>query len=242
MTVKEHHPDLETLIQVQELESRVSQLQRRVEEIPIEIAALEEEKEKARSDFAQRQARVESHDRELRQLEAQVEDLKERLSKYKSQLMEVKTNEAYQAMLNEIEFTEKKIEEKEDRILEYLVAADEEEADLKHVRKHFEKTEKETSQRRKELEEFVSRSEDDLERLRNERDRVLSLLPGELINLYNRIAAARKGVAVAPVEDQCCGICHFRLRPQLFAEVKNAQGILTCENCSRILYLPNSAE
>jgi len=41
---------------------------------------------------------------------------------------------------------------------------------------------------------------------------------------------------MAAARDQSCQICHVRMRPQLFSEIKTNQRIVTCESCNRILY------
>ena len=65
-------------------------------------------------------------------------------------------------------------------------------------------------------------------------------IPESLLEQYRRIASARDGVALVAVTDQSCQACNVRLRPQLFAEVKASQHIMTCESCNRILYYAGS--
>ena len=53
---------------------------------------------------------------------------------------------------------------------------------------------------------------------------------------YERVRAGRNGVAVAEARDGFCTGCHVRLPPQAYNEVRTNEMLVTCENCSRILY------
>jgi predicted nucleic acid-binding Zn-ribbon protein len=68
------------------------------------------------------------------------------------------------------------------------------------------------------------------------RKEIEAALSANVLDLYERIRKARRGVAIAEVRDGFCTACHFALRPQLYNEVRAQESLLTCENCSRILY------
>ena len=57
-----------------------------------------------------------------------------------------------------------------------------------------------------------------------------------VLALYERIRTYRTGAAVAEVRDGLCTACNVRLRPQVYNEVRSNEAVLTCENCSRIVY------
>jgi predicted nucleic acid-binding Zn-ribbon protein len=65
-------------------------------------------------------------------------------------------------------------------------------------------------------------------------------LPARLASIYDRMAQrSRDGVAVAEVIGGACSACYMSLRPQVQLNVKKGDEIITCENCTRILYLPS---
>ena len=43
-------------------------------------------------------------------------------------------------------------------------------------------------------------------------------------------------MALAEARDGLCTVCHVRLRPQVFNEVRRNDSIIQCESCTRILY------
>jgi hypothetical protein len=62
-------------------------------------------------------------------------------------------------------------------------------------------------------------------------------LPKPMSALYKRIASRiRDGVAMAEARNGACMACYMSLRPQIMADVRRGQEVITCDNCNRILY------
>ncbi|MGE3343952.1 MAG: C4-type zinc ribbon domain-containing protein, partial [Vicinamibacterales bacterium] len=54
---------------------------------------------------------------------------------------------------------------------------------------------------------------------------------------FEQVAKARKGVALSSAtRDGLCSLCHVRLRPPVFQQVRANDSIVQCESCQRILY------
>jgi uncharacterized protein len=96
------------------------------------------------------------------------------------------------------------------------------------------------SDREARLEGFDEQSHTQSDRLaagRAERERVFNALPKSMSSLYTRISARiRDGVAVAEARNGACSACFMTLRPQVMAEVRRGEEVITCDNCNRILY------
>jgi len=231
---------LQKMIDFQQLNLTISQLQNRTHEIPESIEELNDTLAESRKKLEAAEALLGEENSRRRELELAVEALREILSKYRSQLMEVKTNKEYQAMLQEISTAEGKISKKEDQVLEGMMVIEEKEQLTEKARREFRQREKEVMRKRSELEEFVSKAQAQIDDLQQEKSQLQAQIPEELIQQYERIATVRNGLALAEAKDQSCQACHVRLRPQLFAEVKTAQEMITCENCNRFLYWAGS--
>jgi uncharacterized protein len=231
--------DLQTLVQLQELDLAIKQCNDRLKKIPDELATLDRELTEYGTRFDQVKQRTEEGGRERRRHESEVEVLRQKLRKFKDQLMAVKTNKEYQAVLSEIATCEKEIAAKEDQILESMIQADELASREATARSELAEKEQYIQAHRKELEGFTADFTDQVLKLETQRRALRELVAPELLGQYERIATARHGVAVAPAQDQSCQACHVRLRPQLFTEIKTNQQIIFCESCNRILYYPD---
>jgi len=232
--------ELGTLIRFQELNLKIVDLEGRTQRIPEEIEALNQTLEETRQALAEKERLIEEDQARQRELDLEVASLRDKLSQYKTQLMEVKTNKEYQAMLHEIESAERKIEAKEDQILEGMMAIEEREKVVQEVQREHEKEEKKILGKQSQLESFGAQAESEIVDLRKERGQLEGEMPEELTQQYQRIASVRDGVALAEAKDQSCQGCHVKLRPQLFTEIRTSQRIITCENCNRFLYYAES--
>jgi predicted nucleic acid-binding Zn-ribbon protein len=63
-------------------------------------------------------------------------------------------------------------------------------------------------------------------------------LPVPEVARFHRLATARQGRVVVPVENGACSGCHVKLRGPFLFQIKEAKGAVACESCLRILYLP----
>ena len=228
--------ELEKLIDLQRLDSKISQLEERTQEIPESIEELNTTLEDSRRKLEEAEALLGEENTRRRELELEVESSRELLTKYKSQLMEVKTNKEYQAMLHAIANAEGEIAKKEDQVLEGMMVIEETEQFTEKARRQFQEHEKEVVQKRGELEKFASAAQAQIDDLQQEKSGLRSQIPAQLSQQYEKISTARNGLALAEAKDQSCQACHVRMRPQLFAEIKSSQEIIRCENCNRFLY------
>ena len=78
--------------------------------------------------------------------------------------------------------------------------------------------------------------EEERAQLQQERNALVPEVHPDQINLYKKIADKNNGLALSPVTDDFCSMCHMRIRPQMINELKAETEIILCENCGRILY------
>jgi predicted nucleic acid-binding Zn-ribbon protein len=229
------NPDLERLIRLQGAESELRRVEAELQEVPRQRADLEGNlaAERGRLDGS-REAQAQSQ-KARRQHEADLQDLEAKRSRYKGQLMEVKTNKEYTAMLHEIEGVEREIRLREDQILAEMERSEGLAAEVKAEEEAFQAAEGRTRDSGRALDDRARALEADRARLQAERDAVAATVPGEVLELFQRVARLR-GVAVAEARDGMCQVCHVKLRPQMFVDVKRNEDVLQCPACNRILY------
>src|SRR5262249_12754966 len=75
-----------------------------------------------------------------------------------------------------------------------------------------------------------------LETLRAERGPMIQSLSPDARATYERLSRMRSGFALAEARDYSCMACRMKIRPQVFADIRKGDSIITCESCGRILY------
>lgn len=232
--------DLRNLVALQETELKIVNIEKQISEIPNQVAACRQEM--VRLDQAH-QSRV-THFQELakrrRMLEGEVDLMRARLSKLKDQLNAVKTNKEYTAMLHEIQMAETQVRREEDKVLEIMEEMEALETELKKDETGLKAHTQELERSIRTCEASAPDLEAALSRLRGEKSATESLVEAGLLDRYRRLADLRKGVALAEARNELCSSCHVRIRPQVYADLLKAEGIHTCDSCSRILYLRES--
>lgn len=173
---------------------------------------------------------------ELQKLENDLIDMEHRAKELKKKLYDGKINDLKQlgSMLKEQEKIEKKSLEVNKEFEEKMI-------ELENYEKAWEilktdEKEKDTSIRLlvKNRKHSMVNSEEALDKLSKERDRLSKLLAKENHEIYS-YTKARKSNPVSVIESNICGGCHMDL-PIITLSKMNRQEIVTCNNCGRILY------
>jgi uncharacterized protein len=230
------NPDLRNLIALQDLELKITGLQKQVTDIPELVQGFDKELRRIREEHEALVARSKELVNHRRTLEGQADLSRSKLSRLKDQLMAVKTNKEYTAMLHEIQMAEEQIRLEEDKILEIMEEMESKEKDLKGAEQEMKKKSAELQESIRNANDSAPLLEADLEKLRQEKAAMESQIGADLLSRYRRIAEARKGVALAEAKDELCSACHVRIRPQMYAELLRTDNIHACDSCSRILF------
>ncbi len=235
------NPELARLVHLQQLETAADEARRSLADHPQRVAELESQLNKAREAVSAVRQRLTENQTARRVLEKDLAVVQGRLSKFKDQLMEVKTNREYQAMQKEIEVARSEVTTMEDRILERLLDADDIAATVKQAERQLASDESAVRAERDALERERARIERDLERFAADRQALVAEIDPSALATFESVARGRKGVAVAEARNGHCTVCHVRLRPQVFNEIRRNDSIIRCDSCQRILYFAETA-
>ena len=96
-------PDLERLIQLQDIESRAAVANKAIAEAPGRIASLDALLQSATAALAAAKQSLADNQTHRRSIDKDLISAQQRQEKYKEQLMAVKTNDEYRAMQHQIE-------------------------------------------------------------------------------------------------------------------------------------------
>ena len=230
-------PDLEHLIELQNLESAIEESRRRIAAHPQRIADAEARLARAKEAVDAAKQRLKASQEARREAEKEAAVYQSRLSKFKDQLSAVKTNKEYQAMQHEIETATKELGSVEETVIERMVEADALTADVKKTEQALAAEQKNIDAEKKTLAEELVTVEAALKEATEKRATRIASLPPPLVALFEQVARARKGIAIAAAtRDGLCSACHVRLRPQVFQEIRRNDQIIQCFSCNRILY------
>src|SRR5215204_2617932 len=229
--------ELEKLIALQNLDTTIRRLEKELEAIPQRRAEIENEfDQRAFQIRALENQRDEARHNRTR-LENEVIDQRSRAERAERNLMSSKKQDEYTAAIREADAARKQISALETQILEQLEILEQTEAALNERAAEITTLNSDREARLKAFDEASGMIAERLVVARKEREEVFANLPKQMSGMYARIKARiRDGVAVAEARNRSCTACFMSLRPQVMAEIRRGEEILTCDNCGRILY------
>ena len=230
-------PQLERLIKLQQLESTILDARATIASYPQRLADADARLNESKSVVDAVKARLKDNQEARRALDKDVAVYQGRLTKFKDQLSLVKTNKEYQAMQHEIATAQSDLGAVEEKVLERMLEADTIAADSKRAEAALAVRQKEIDAEKKDLAQELTSVEASLTRATDARAAIVKDLEPRLIALFEQVARVRKGVAIScATRDGLCSLCHVRLRPSVFQQVRANAEIIQCESCQRVLY------
>ena len=233
--------ELQQLIALQNLDTTIRKLEKDQEAIPQRRAEIEGEFDQRAFEIRALETRRDEAKHARARLENEVVEQKGRVERAERNLMSSKRQDEYTAAIREADAARKLISALETQILEQMEILEQAEAALKERADEIASLNSDREARLKSFDDETGTIGDRLVISRKEREEVFANLPKAMSSLYTRIRARiRDGVAVAEARNRSCSARFMSLRPQVMAEIRRGEEVLTCDNCGRILFYVSS--
>ena len=232
------HPHLKSLIELQAVDLRLIGIRERLGQFPRRLAEVEGRVTAAKQQVAAAKEALLTGQKERKTFEMDVEQWKERAKKYRSQSGEVKSNEAYKALLHEIQNAEDEIAKAEDRLLERMVSGEEYDRQVKAAEAKVKEVETVAGKDRQTIQAEYNATQKELTAAEALRAAAMAAVPEDMVDHYERIAKRHGGIALAEIRGEGCGQCGVHIRPHVIQQLQRDgnEGFFHCETCTRILY------
>ena len=229
--------ELEKLIALQNLDTSIRKLEKDLEAIPERRAQIEGEFDRRAFEIRALESRRDEAKHARARLENEVTEQKGRVERAERNLMSSKRQDEYTAAIREADAARKQISTLETQILEQMESLDQADAALKERADEIVTLNSDREARLKSFDEETKSQSELLAKQRVEREQLFANLPNSMSGMYARIRGRiRDGVAVAEARNRSCTACFMSLRPQVMAEIRRGEDVITCDNCGRILY------
>ena len=229
------------LIRLQDQDKVLDALKASLERIPAEIQAIQQIIESEKSKLQAVKAKSNQLHLSKKEKESEVQAKEAAVRKHGEELNKVKTNEAYKALLAEIEKAKTDASNIETQILEIMEQMDEAAKDEKAAAALLKEDE---AKKLREIDSLKAKETDlkskfDQEKVK--RDGMTAGLPEDASHQYEYLRKRKTdGEALAKIKGTMCGACRLTVPPQSVVEVAKGR-LVTCESCQRILYRDETA-
>ncbi len=232
---------LKSLYELQTILSEIDRIKTIRGELPLEVKDLEDNIEGLRT-------RIENYRRDVEELrkktvieKEKINDSQSKIARYKEQLDNVRNNREFDLLSKEVEFQALEIELCEKHLNEYARAIDAKNSDIAATEERLTDSEHILKEKKAELDEIVSETRQDEERLRIQAKEI-ERIDERTLKAFKRIRDnARNGLGIVYIQRNACGGCFNRIPPQKQMEIKMHKKVIVCEYCGRIMIDPELA-
>ncbi|HET8760254.1 MAG TPA: C4-type zinc ribbon domain-containing protein [Nitrospiria bacterium] len=231
---------LALLIRLQELDSQIDALAEQRRQAPALVEAAAKPVQEAEAELVKTKAAFDVLTRDRRDKEQELKEREDRIEKLKGRSGDIKSNKEYQAHLFEIELAQQEKGTVEERLLEMMDRIEAMQATVKSQEAAVAVCKREFDKERARLEGEQRAAQAEADRLVADAKSLAEQLAPANRQAYERLKTTRKGLAVVAVKNGACQGCRLALPPQLIADLRKNEKLLTCTYCHRMLFWPVS--
>ena len=240
LTVEER---LKALYELQTILSKIDRIKIIRGELPLEVQDLEDEIAGLETRIQNYKDEVNNLNQGIREQHKAIDEAAALIDKYSQQQNNVRNNREFDFLSKEIEYQHLNIELAEKKINDFTRQIEQKHADVDVAANHLADRQHILEEKKGELNEIVSETKQDEEKLREQAKKLEVKFDDErLLSAFKRIRKnARNGLGIVYIQRNACGGCFNRIPPQRQMEIKMYKKVIVCEYCGRIMIDPELA-
>jgi len=229
---------LDKLIRFQGLELHQEEMARNLNGLPVEHDLLEKKLEAERDELEHTLQDLRVLELKQKQLDGDRTEVEATIRRLRGQLLEVKKNDQYQAILQEIETFEKQVSDLEEEEIEALMEIDEEKLRVADAEQLFRDQENVFKTQFDHLEERKGQLEASIDEMKETLTTSKAEVSPEWAQAYARVKnQVHKGPWAVQLQGGRCMGCHLTVSNEAAQNFGQDAGVNHCDLCGRILYL-----
>ena len=230
---------LARLLELQDADSAIDRLRRRLETLPeaTRLAEIRARLAELSSDADIAAKQRDEIAREQDRIEGEIGLLGDKLQREEQRLFSgsVANPKELSSLQAEVGMLQRRRSAQEDVLLEMMVARDQANQTLESLSAERDETAAAADELGGRVAALVSEIESALATHEATRAEVAASLPDEVVVLYDKLRAGKGGVGAAALERDTCLGCHTRLPSREVERLRVQGGLQRCDNCRRIL-------
>lgn len=234
--------ELKLLVNLQEQDMKIDSIHQDLERLPVQIEELQKKLDEEKQSFEAIKTDFKKASVKHKEKEGELSAKEQEVLKFNQELNSIKTNEAYKAMLTQIDAAKKEQGLIEDQILEFLETNEANKKKVKKLEDTLKQTEAGIQKEIGENNTTISSLKSELTQREDDRKKFAETIPEEIRNTYEHIRRGKDGLAIVAIQDNSCTGCHYKLPPQKINDAAKGREVVVCEHCSRILFYTKPAD
>ena len=233
-----NNAEFKNLLLLHSRDRRSKSLENELQNLPKVMAALDHSIAIEKESIAIATTELRTLETRNKTLEGEITSIGEQIIRQKNKQLEVKKNEEYQALENEIANLASKANEKEDEQIEVLIKIDDARQTAKIAEEKITLRVIDLEKQRVELDDRENELKQNIEELSQEISLSRTEVEVPMLEVYDRTKKIlTKPPYIAPIEDQKCSGCNLRVSNDVISSVLVEQKLTQCDQCGRIVYV-----
>jgi len=229
-------PNITALRRLQREDRRMVNLERQLGATPARLKELDLDLAQLAKMLDSERAKLEETRRFRHTQDELLHDEEEQIRAGRSRMSNVKNQRELHATQREIEITQRMAKARGDEITRIEEAIEVTAAKIAEMEVALATLTEQVEKERKRLGDESAVAREQLEKLREQRTRLLGAIEPDVLRRYERIRERSAGVAFVPARNRRCGACKMLVAHQHYVILRRGNEILPCENCGRLLY------
>ncbi len=229
---------IEKLLVLQDRDRKIRSLTQETVDIPARKKLIDDRMRGHRDAVAKIHDDMKRNMADTNEVELEITSRRQKILKLRDQQGQIKTNQEYRAIENEIATIQQQIRETEDREIVLMEAAEALRTQLALAEQTQKREQSSVESDMQSLDARLANIEAEISQVKAEREKILPDIDAGWLARYQRIFENKGDFAMAPVEGGSCGGCHMRLPPQQVHLARRGTDMVPCSFCGRLLYTP----
>lgn len=227
---------LKNLYALQSLLSEIDNIKTLRGELPLEVQDLEDEIEGMTIRIEKINADIAELKRDINERNAKIVENKASIERYNTQMDSVRNNREYDSLTKQVEYAELDNQLHEKKIREAKEMVEARTAEMTRCNLDVNERRVLLETKKEELEEIVSETKAEEEKLRERAKNLELTIEPRLLNAFKRIRRnSRNGLGIVSLQRDACLGCFNKIPPQRQLDIRSRKKIIVCEYCGRIM-------
>ena len=229
------------LVELQTIDTKLKDINDLLGDLPSRVKELDQQEDTIKANLEKDQTRLKELEVKLHRAEVRIAEINDKINKYKDQLFLVTNNKQYDALMHEIDHLKEERVSNESESLSFMEEKETLINSINEMAAELEILTQDLSSRKEKLESAISESADEKSNLEQNRAEQVNQIDAKFISEYDRVLAARDGLAVVNLSGGACGGCGAYIPAQIVTEIRGNIVMHRCDVCGRFLYSENNS-
>ncbi len=229
-----------TILAIQEYDIKMIRLMRVKNERRAELEKIQSLRVDMQKQVEDKESKIKSIKTEIRLGETQIREIQDKVTKFEGQQAAVKKMDEFNALTQEMTQAGREKNVIEHKLSDLTDKQAAEEDLFGTLKENLKSTEEKSLLLEKEIHESVAKINEEGRMLMVQRQELVPSVDSQIFAIYERLLKNKKDRVVVPIEKRTCSGCHIVLTAQQENLVRQADRLIFCEHCSRILFWQES--